>query len=57
MTLAQAGTKLAVEYPSNEGEPMTQNTKQYRYITTLQGGLSAMLRDRPDAFVAGDLSK
>jgi Uma2 family endonuclease len=55
MALTQAGTKPAVEYPSTDGEPMAQNTKQYRYITTMQGGLAAMFRDRPDVFVAGDL--
>jgi Uma2 family endonuclease len=55
MALTQAGTKPAVEYPSTDGEPMAQNTKQYRYITTIQGGLAAMFRDRPDVFVAGDL--
>jgi Uma2 family endonuclease len=55
MALTQAGTKPVVEYPSTDGEPMAQNTKQYRYITTLQGGLAAMFRDRPDVFVAGDL--
>jgi hypothetical protein len=36
MALTQAGTKPAVEYPSTDGEPMAQNTKQYRYITTIQ---------------------
>jgi hypothetical protein len=55
MALTQAGTKPAVEYPSTDGEPMAQNTKQYRYITTIQGGLAAMFRDRPDVFVAADL--
>jgi Uma2 family endonuclease len=55
MALTQAGTQPAVEYPSTDGEPMAQNTKQYRYITTIQGGLAAMFRDRPDVFVAGDL--
>jgi Uma2 family endonuclease len=55
MALTQAGTKPTVEYPSTDGEPMAQNTKQYRYITTIQGGLAAMFRDRPDVFVAGDL--
>jgi len=50
MALTQAGTKPTVEYPSTDGEPMAQNTKQYRYITTIQGGLAAMFRDRPDVF-------
>ena len=56
MALTQAGTKPAVEYPSTDGEPMAQNTKQYRYITTIQGGLAAMFRDRPDVFVAATCS-
>jgi len=55
MALTQAGTKPVVEYPSTDGEPIAQNTKQYRYITTLHGGLSAMFRNRPDVFVAADL--
>ena len=55
MALTQAGTKPAVEYPSTDGEPMAQNTKQYRWITTIQGGLAAMFRNRPDVFVAADL--
>jgi Uma2 family endonuclease len=55
MALTQAGTKPVVEYPSTDGEPMAQNTKQYRYITTLHGGLSAMFRNRPDVFVAAGL--
>jgi len=55
MALTQAGTKPTVEYPSTDGEPMAQNTKQYRYITTIHGGLSAMFRNRPDVFVAADL--
>jgi len=55
MALTTAGTKPDIEYPSTDGEPMAQNTKQYRYITTLHGGLSAMFRDRPDVFVAADL--
>jgi Uma2 family endonuclease len=55
MALTTAGTKPDIEYPSTDGEPMAQNTKQYRYITTIQGGLSAMFRNRPDVFVAADL--
>ena len=50
-----AQTKPKIDYPSTDGEPMAQNTRQYRWIVTIQGGLAAMFRDRPDVFVAGDL--
>jgi Uma2 family endonuclease len=33
---------------------MADNTKQYRYIQTIAGGLQAMFRHDPDVFVAGD---
>jgi Uma2 family endonuclease len=50
-----AQAKPKIDYPSTDGEPMAQNTRQYRWIVTIQGGLAAMFRDRPDVFVAGDL--
>ena len=34
---------------------MADNTKQFRWIVTLQGGLDALFRDNPQVFVAGDL--
>jgi hypothetical protein len=55
MALTTTGTQPKIEYPSTDGEPMAQNTKQYRWITTIQGGLAAMFRNRDDVFVAGDL--
>ncbi len=45
----------AVTYPTSDGQPMADNTKQFRWITTIQGGLDAMFRNSPDVFVAGDL--
>ena len=42
----------AVVYPDSDGEPMADNTKQFRWIMTIQGNLSALL---PTTFVAGDL--
>ncbi len=48
-------TKPKIDYPSTDGEPMAQNTRQYRWIVTIQGGLAAMFRNRPDVFVAADL--
>ena len=42
-------------YPQSDGNPMADNTKQFRWIVTIQGGLDGLFRDRPDIFVAGDL--
>jgi len=56
MSQTTTQAKPAIEYPSTDGEPMAQNTRQYRWIVTIQGGLAAMFLDRADVFVAGDLS-
>ena len=45
-----------VEYPSSDGKPIAENTIQYRWIVTIQGGLDALFRDDANVFVAGDLS-
>ena len=44
-----------IEYPDSDGQPMADNTVQFRWIQTLQGGLDAMFRRDPEVFVAGDL--
>ncbi|MCC6420266.1 MAG: Uma2 family endonuclease, partial [Gemmataceae bacterium] len=44
-----------VVYPDSDGQPMAENTLQFRYIVTIQGGLDALYRDNPAVFVAGDL--
>ena len=45
----------ALLYPDDNGEPMSDNTSQFRWIVTLQGGLDAMFSADPNVFVAGDL--
>jgi len=47
--------KPAIEYPDSDAQPMADNTLQFQWIVTLQGGLDAMFRDDPNVFVAGDL--
>ncbi|MDJ1179575.1 Uma2 family endonuclease [Roseofilum sp. BLCC_M91] len=42
-------------YPESDGKPMADNTVQFRLITTIVGGLSALFQEREDVFVAGDL--
>ena len=44
-----------IVYPESDGQPMADNTKQFRYIVTIHGGLSALFADDPNVFVAGDL--
>ena len=43
-----------VYYPESDGKPMAENTIQFRWITTIQGNLDLLFRERPDVFVAGD---
>lgn len=50
-----ASRKEQVVYPESDGKPMADNTKQFRWIVTLEGGFEALFRDREDVFVAGDL--
>lgn len=42
-------------YPDSDGQPMADNTLQFEWIVTIKGGLEALLQDRLDVFVAGDL--
>ena len=42
------------DYPSRDGNPMSDNTRQFLWITTVQGGLDALFIDAPDVVVAGD---
>jgi Uma2 family endonuclease len=56
MSLAtSAWADSEIEYPSSDGQPMAENTLQFQWIVTLQGGLDAMFLQIPDVFVAGDL--
>lgn len=42
-------------YPDSDGQPMAENTVQFRWIVTIKEGLDALFRDDPQVFVAGDL--
>ncbi len=48
-------TKTEIIYPESDGLPMADNTLQFRWIATLEGGLEALFADQPEVFVAGDL--
>ena len=42
-------------YPESDGQPMAENTKQFRWIVTIKENLELLFADREDVFVAGDL--
>jgi Uma2 family endonuclease len=44
-----------IEYPDNDGQPMSDNTLQFQWIVTVKEGLEAVFRNNPEVFVAGDL--
>lgn len=55
MTTSTQITSQQVIYPDSDGQPMADNTKHFRSIVTIQGGLDALFKDDPHVFVAGDL--
>jgi len=44
-----------IDYPDCDGEPISDNTLQFKWIVTLFGGVSALFKDNHNVFVAGDL--
>jgi Uma2 family endonuclease len=52
---ANAANGHKIVYPESDGKPMADNTRQFRYIVMIQGGIAALFADRADVFVAGDL--
>jgi Uma2 family endonuclease len=42
-------------YPDSDGNRMSDNTKQFRWIVSLHGELETLFADQADVFVAGDL--
>jgi Uma2 family endonuclease len=54
-THAKPDAPAEIDYPDSDGKPLSDNTLQFRWIFTIQGGLDALFRDDPNVFVAGDL--
>ncbi len=44
-----------IVYPDSDGQPMADNTKQFRWITVIKTNLDWLFRDEEMVFVAGDL--
>jgi Uma2 family endonuclease len=54
-TILLPRVKPTVLYPASDGLPMSANTKQFRWIMTIQGGLDALYLEDDNVFVAGNL--
>lgn len=56
MTLQfEPSTHPDIHYPESDGQPMADNTEQFRWIVTLKENLELLFADDPNVFVAGDL--
>lgn len=44
-----------IVYPDSDGNPIADNTRQFRWITTIKANLDWLFADNPEVFVAGDL--
>lgn len=55
MTQLQKATNDTVIYPESDGKPMSENTRQYRYIVLIKEGLEVLFSQRSDVFIAADL--
>ena len=42
-------------YPDSDGQPMADNTKQFRWIVLIKENLELLFAEHQDVFVAGDL--
>ena len=48
-------TKTEIIYPDSDGEPIADNSKQFRWIVTVKENLEILFANNPEVFVAGDL--
>jgi Uma2 family endonuclease len=51
----EAATPSDIIYPDSDGQPMSDNTKQFRWIVVIKENLESLFANAPDVFVAGDL--
>jgi Uma2 family endonuclease len=54
-TVESVQQERASHYPESDGQPMADNTRQFRWIVLIKENLEALFREREDVFVAGDL--
>lgn len=44
-----------IRYPESDGQPMAENTRQFRWIVMIKENLETLFQAQADVFVAGDL--
>src|SRR5690349_16890133 len=54
MQTLDGADRAIIVYPDQDGKPLSDNTKQGRWIVLLYDNLEALFRDREDVFVAPD---
>ncbi|MDT9267853.1 MAG: Uma2 family endonuclease, partial [Limnospira sp. PMC 1223.20] len=42
VTEIKTTAQTPIIYPENDGQPMAENTEQFRWIVTIQGGIDAL---------------
>jgi Uma2 family endonuclease len=55
VTQLQSPDKSKIIYPEDNGEPMSNNTEQFRLIVWIKENLELLFADDPNVFIAGDL--
>jgi len=55
MTISPIRTAPNITYPDSDGQPMADNTQQFRWIVLIKENLELIFAESPDVFVAGDL--
>jgi Uma2 family endonuclease len=55
MVQLQPSSTPEVIYPDSDGQPMADNTAQFRWIVTIKENLEWLFANEPNIFVAGDL--
>lgn len=53
--VAQIPNPSQIEYPDSDGKPISDNTKQFRWITIVKYNLDWLFTNDDNVFVAGDL--
>ena len=51
----QPDASAKIDYPDSDGQPMADNTKQFRWIVVIKENLELLFANDPQVFVAGDL--
>ena len=53
--MARSPTLNQVSYPDSDGQPMSDNTKQFHWIVYIKLGCEALFKHDSNVFIAGDL--